>query len=246
MLAAPPQPVTDQQQSPFATTLTLLATLTREHFLFYRLEVGRVVLDAFFSGDAAAYHDKNSNKSAKLTEFLKLHADDLDLLGLNDRLLRQCVQLRAVFLTLPAATREALGYSRMLALTSVDDATKRAQIAKAAVDHRWTVAQVKGTIQNDRAGLWYDTDRDAAGVQAPNPKAVVTLEKPVLAGHLVNRAKRWGETAAEIASDWSKVNMAKTSPAQRKILRDALAQAQAEIAGLLAKLDAEGVAPQSK
>ncbi len=220
--------------------LAELAALTRDHLQFYRLEVGRVILDRFFGGDSAAYLDRSNTKSAKFSDFAKAHATDLEFLGLNERILRSCVQLRTVYLTLPPTARETLGYSRTLALTSVDDATKRAQMAKAAIDHNWTLSQLREAIQDDRAGLWYDTDSEIAGVQPPvkageAPAAV----KPMAAGHFANRAKRWADDANAVAADWTRVDAAKLSKAQRKLARDALQGAAEAIAGLLAKLDAE-------
>ncbi len=171
-------------------------------------------------------------------DFVKTHATNLEFLGLNERILRSCVQLRTVYLTLPPAARETLGYSRTLALTSVDDATKRAQMAKAAIDHNWTLSQLREAIQDDRAGLWYDTDNEAAGVQPPTKAAEDGAAiKPLAAGHFANRAKRWADDAGSVAADWARVDATKLSKAQRKLARDALQGAAEAIAGLLAKLE---------
>ncbi len=189
-----------------------------------------MILDRFFGGDAAAYHDRSNTKSTKFSDFVKTHATNLEFLGLNERILRSCLQERTVYLTLPPTARARLGYSRTLALTSVDDATKQAQMAKVAIDHNWTLSQLREAIQDDRAGLWYDTDNEAAGVQPPTKAAEDgDAAKPLAAGHSANRAKRWADDANAVAADWTQVDASMLSKAQRKLACDALHGAAAAV-----------------
>ena len=141
-----------------APVLATLRNLVRDHLLHFRLEVGRVILDTFFNGSAAAYGDKNPNKESTFNDFLAQNAAELDELGLKPWLLRQCVQVQIVYRTLPSTVRDDLGFSRTLALVKVGDPTMRARLANDALAKRLTLNQFQDVVDSAIAGTWYDTD----------------------------------------------------------------------------------------
>ena len=215
----------------YSSVLTELATLTRDHLLHYRLEIGRLILDHFFAGSHAAYSDRDHTKEVTFNHFLVQHGDDLAMLGLKEHTLRQCVALRTVYLALPPGAREGLGYSRTLALVTVADPTQRAQLAQSAVAKNWSVAELKQTVGAAKAGLWYDTEPDTQGVQA-KPLAPPAA-KPPAPGRLVARAEKWQAEFGAFAEGWTAVAGAKASALQRARLKKALGVA----IGQLQKLD---------
>ena len=210
--------------------LTELATLTRDHLLHYRLEVGRVILDHFFSGSTTAYSDRDHNKETKFSDFLNTYAADLEILGLREHTLRQCVGLRTVYMSLPPSAQADLGYTRTLALVRMPDPTTRAKLALTAIAQGWSVAELKQTVDAAKAGLWYDTDPETPGVQA-KPLAPETA-KPPAPGRLVVQAEKWQAQFTDFATNWSAVAADKPTKLQRTRLKKALGEAIAQLQAL--------------
>jgi hypothetical protein len=230
---------TDLQLSPQAIPaseiLNELAALTRDHLLHFRLEVGRVILQHFFGGSSAAYSDKDHTKEAKFADFLSDNAADLALLGLKEHTLRQCVALRTVYRSLPTAAQDRLGYSRTLALVAMADPSTRAQLALAAVDRQWTVAELKQGIDAATAGLWYDTDPQTPGVQALPIE--LPAARPQAPGRLVARAEKWAAEFEAFANGWAGVPAGKASKLQQARLKRALTVAVARLQAMAAQLE---------
>ena len=93
-----------------ARVLQTLRALTHEHLLFFRVEVGRVLLEQFFAGDAKSYLSKDPGKGQSFSTFAKDNADALAELGLGEQTLRHCILTHMVVTTLPPGLAEPLGY----------------------------------------------------------------------------------------------------------------------------------------
>ncbi len=220
----------------FQTILANLKLLVRDHLLYFRLEVGRVILDSFFGGDSFAYTDRSNAKQTKFTEFLDTHAEDLASFGLKPWLLRESVQVHIVHQTLPPTVPEQLGYTRMLELVRVSDPTKRAQLANAAITQSMTVAQFKDTVGAANSGTWYDTDDATPGVQ---PKAPVQAAlPPPQPGRLITQAEKWLNDAQTLAAGWAAVDPTKVKAGQRDRMKKAVAALRTELEALEKKLTA--------
>ena len=218
----------------FSAVLANLKSLVRDHLLYFRLEVGRVVLDEFFGGDAFAYADRSNAKQAKLAEFMDTHAEDLESYGLKPWLLRECVQVQIVHRTLPPTVREQLGYSHILALIGIGDPTVRAKLANAAITQEMSVAQFKDTVGAAKANIWYDTDAQTPGVQPKTPPVPpVYVPQP---GRLVTQVQKWVGDAHILSAGWAALDPTKVRPAQRAGLKQAIAELRAELAALEAKI----------
>ena len=231
---------TDIQPAPMTTefdaVLSSLKSLVRDHLLYFRLEVGRVILDGFFGGDAFAYGDRSTGKQAKFSEFMDTHAEELETYGLKPWLLRECVQVQIVHRTLPPTVRDRLGYSHTLELIRVSDPTKRAKLANAAISQALTVAQFKDTVGAANAGTWYDTDDATPGVQ---PKqAPVAAAIPVQPGRLVTQAEKWVDDAKELAAAWASADQSKIKVVQRGRLKIAIGELRAQLDLLEASIEA--------
>ena len=209
-----------------------LSRLGRQHRLLYRLQVGELLLQRFYAGDAAAYHNRASNKEANFKRFLEACREELEDLDLSEYSLRRAVVCKLAFATLPPAVRELLEYGHVLALTGVGDPTARAQLAKASVDGQWNVKRLKGAIAQFKAGRWYDTEPDTPGVQAPAIDGPAEPRGPkAQPGHLTNQseklvatAEQWAERVATVAPDrWSeeqKLRIRASITALRQRLQD--------------------------
>ena len=110
----------------FRPTLERLAQLSRNHLLYFRLEVGRLMLEEFFQGDAEAYRSHSPHKDHRFSDFLAAHREDIRELGLGESVLRQCIVARITVSTLPPGTIEKLVFTHVVELARVDDdATRR-------------------------------------------------------------------------------------------------------------------------
>ena len=227
----------------FADVLADLRQLARNHLLVYRVEVGRVLLERFFAGSAAAYTDMDPGKELAFTRFVETCAEELSAFRLGERTLRDCIRTHLVFLTLPPAAREALQFSHVVELTRVADPTLRGQLAVASVAGDWSVVQLKGAIGEAKAGNWYDTDADTPGSQPPPPRE---LPPPVpQAGRLVTRAEKWAEEVEIWSSQWSAVDASRLSKAQRQRVIAAVTALRAKLDGVergLARASVKAVA----
>ena len=218
----------------FSEVLATLRGLVHDHLLFFRLEVGRVILDGFFGGDTFAYRDRSPTKESKFNEFQLQHAEELDALGLKPWLLRQCVQVQIVYRTLPPAVRDQLGYSHTLALLPIGDPTLRAKLANEAISKAMPIGRFEETVAAAKAGTWYDTDDATPGVQPPPAPAVVALAQQP--GRLVTRAEKWLADAQDLAAGWAAVPPDKVTDVQRARLKKVVVALRAQLAELDGKL----------
>jgi hypothetical protein len=218
----------------FSEILDELRRLSRDHMLFYRLEVGRLLLDRFFDGSAAEYRDHSPHKDSRFTTFATTCADNLRVFGLGERTLRDCILARIVFDTLPAPVRDALGFSHVVELTRVSDPTLRARLAHAIVDQGWTVQALQQAIEAAKNGDWYDTDPATPGTQPPPPPApTVKLLPP---GRLLARAQKWVAETDAWSAQWTAVAPDKLTRAQRTQAVEAVQAAKARLEVLLRML----------
>ncbi|MFZ4578170.1 MAG: hypothetical protein ACOYOB_07185 [Myxococcota bacterium] len=218
----------------FLEILDDLRRLSRDHLLFYRLEVGRLLLDRFFKGSAANYRDFSNAKAHAFVTFATTCADELQVFGLGERTLRHCILARVVFDTLPPPVRDSLGFSHVVELTRVSDPTMRARLALAIVDQNWTVQALQQAIEAAKSGDWYDTDPATPGTQPPPaPAPTGKLPQP---GRMVAQAEKWLTQTDQWSAQWARMDASKLRPLQRKRAVQAVEALQQKLAGVLATL----------
>ena len=222
----------------FALALAQLGKLSRNHLLFFRLEVGSLLLGQFFGGDAAAYHSTDPDKPQSFSAFSKACAEQLADIGLSDTVLRQSIVAHIVVQALPPAAAEKLAFTQIVELTKVSDAATRAVLALASVDNQWTTRELRGAVQAQKAGRWIDAKPQEPGLQAPaaaEPAAPpkYSAEHPPQAGRVVVRLERVVQELAQVVDDWALVDAAKATDAQK-------ARVKTAVAGLLARLGPVG------
>lgn len=218
----------------FHEILADLRRLSRDHLLFYRLEVGRLLLDRFFHGRAADYRDPSSAKESSFATFTTTCADELRVFGLGERTLRDCILARVVFDTLPSPIRDALGFSHVIELTRVSDASLRARLANEVIAKDWTIRDLHLAIAAAKSGDWYDTDPETPGTQPPAPRP--QSGKRPQPGRLVARTEKWLNQTDEWSAQWTQVDATKLKLAQRKRAVAAVEALQAKLVGVLAVL----------
>ena len=222
---------TVHELTPFEDLLDVLESLARNHALAFRLEVGRVLLNAFFGGDGAAYQSHDSTKDARFALFFAHCRDDLDKLGIGESTARNCIKARLVYDLLPAQLQAALFFSQVVELTRVPDPTARTRLAVAAVQGDWTVRQLRDAVGHVLAGGEIDGDPSAPGIQPPAEDPADDGPRPQ-AGRLVTVAEKWSAQVDAWTGRWAKVDPAKVRGPQRKRLRAALAQLRGKIEAL--------------
>lgn len=215
--------------SEFTNVLDELRSLTRDHLLVYRVEVGRVLLERFFGGNSAAYLDMDSTKEQRFSRFVGACAAELTAFSLGERTLRNCIRTSIVFHTLPPAAREQLAYSQIVELTRIGDPTLRSRLAVASLAGEWTVLELKEAIGEAKAGIWYDNDDATPGTQPPPlpPPAAKAAQQP---GRLVTRAEKWLDEIDTWSGLWASVDPAKLSRSQHM-------RVQATVLALRRRLD---------
>ena len=221
---------TVHELTPFEDVLDALEHLARTHALAWRLEVGRVLLDAFFAGDTAAYHSRDPRKETRFTHFFATCRDDLDKLGIGETTARNCIKARLVYDTLPVELQSALFFSQVVELTRVADPSLRVQLAVAAVQGNWTVRQLRDSVGVVLAG----GEVESLGIAPPTVE--VEAARAPHAGRMVTAAEKWTAQFDTWADRWAKIDDTKIRSPQRKRLREALAQARKRLAALEATL----------
>ncbi len=198
---------------------------------YFRLHVGRHLLDTFIAVDPEAYTDKAKNKDCKFTECRTACAADLAEIGLQDRVRRQCISAHLVVLALPAATVQQLGFSQVVELSRVPDVPARLTVAEAAVANHWISRQIKHTAEAKAAGI---------APPAPAPPAAPEADADPVhhQGRVVNRFVRTAKDMEAWAGQWATVAGKPLSAARKERMRKALVAVQARAAALLAELDA--------
>lgn len=213
----------------FQKTLDELDKLSREHLLYFRLEVGRLLLEQFYAGDITAYKSQDPFKPNGFVQFTKACGGQLAEIGLSESLLRQCMLGHAVVKGLPVHTAKKLVFSQVLALTSVQDAQTRVLLAEAAVENRWTSVQLRDAVKAQKKGKWIDGDLKMPGMQPP--KQTPRLVAPQ-AGRLVAQAEKWAKQIADWKKQWKKIHKGKVSAVQAERLKTAVAALKAALVGL--------------
>lgn len=214
----------------FVAVLDHLERLTRDHQLYFRLQVGGLMLDSFFGGDAAAYLSRDPTKASKYADFVRACRDRLDDLGLGDAVLRRCVVTRIVYDSLPADLAPRLRFTHLAELAKVEDRATRSLLATASVDNGWSADQLRDAVLAARAGRWIDGQPDVPGIQPP-----AAAEEPARTPQLGRVVTKFERTVADLdtlAAEWEQVSTKKLSGAQRKRLEEAVAALEARVAGL--------------
>ncbi len=227
-----PAPI-DTEIVNFQALLGVLGQLSRNHLLYFRVEVGRAVAGALFGGDLVAFHDPAWNKAGSLRRFATEHREALADLGLSEALLRQCVRAYFVTQDLPPGTLERLLFSHLNLLSQLEDAASRRLLAQAAVDNGWTGQILREAIQAVQSGRWIDGDPIMPGLQ-PLPPEPET--RPLQPGRLVTRFERASEDLDGLISSWTQVPADKRTAQQVARVRSAVEAWKVKIAQLEAEL----------
>ncbi|MBI5608754.1 MAG: hypothetical protein HY902_07720 [Deltaproteobacteria bacterium] len=214
--------------------LAELAKLSRNHLLYFRLEVGRLLLDRFFDGDIATYRSVAPNKGTSFAAFASSCADQLGELGLGEQVLRQCILAHVTVRELPAAAAHQLGFSQVVELTRVPDAANRRALAQAAVDNHWTSRQIKDAAAAIAAGKWIDGDPHTPGLQPPaaDPEEPGAPQQ----GRVITRVEKAAAQLGELAAQLEAVAEHKLSGPRRARLQAALDQLEARLQAMRARL----------
>lgn len=224
----------------YADTLHKLDKLSRNHLLFFRLEVGKLLLDEFFDGDTAAYVSRDPKKPQKFTEFVASCAEHLADIGLSDTVARQCIVAHLVVKSLPPLTVEKLTFTQVLELTKVEDSDTRELLAHAAVKHHWATKELKGAVEAARAGKWIDGDLKTPGLQPPPPKPPeppqYSAAHPPQAGRVVARIERLVADFDDVGAEFLLVADEKLSEMQRERVRAAVVGLEAKLAVVKGKV----------
>jgi hypothetical protein len=226
----------------FEEILDEVEALNRGHLLYYRVQLGRVMLRHFWDGDAAAYSSRDRTKLQRFELFFAKHGEELARYGVSQRQARDSVRACIVVDTLPEHLSRRLFWSQVMELTRVSDPTARARLAFAALRGDWSIAFLRDAV--DRA-LHIGTDDMAALEAAAAASADVAAGEEVsedgdapapAAGRMVARAEKLVREVERWSSTFRKVDAKRLRPAQRARLaaaRDALRARVAELDALI-------------
>ena len=143
----------------FSAALQQLDKLSRNHLLYFRLEVGKLLLTESYDGAVAAYHSQDPAKPHKFNQFISTSAQDLQEIGLAGQVLRQCIVAHIVVKALPPPTWAKLQFSQVVELTRVADpvqvgrlVTRFEKMAKQAAElvAAWKLVEGKATDKQRR------------------------------------------------------------------------------------------------
>lgn len=217
----------------FDALVERLATLSRNHLLFFKVEVGRALDEGFFSGDANAYRSQDPFKDTSLRQFATERADELRELGLNEQALRKCLHAWYVVRDLPPELVARLVISHVVELARLHDEPTRRLLAQATVDNAWTSRALRDAVLAVRAGRWIDGD-PAKGLQPPAPQ-IEEARRPQ-PGRVVTRFEKTVEDLGELGGQWATVEVEKLTALQATRVRAALAAHKAWIAEVEGRL----------
>ena len=130
----------------FVEALDEIDDLGNAHLLTYRLALGERLLQLFCGGDIEIYHSKDGTKALRFKEFTKTCAAQLSQRNLSDAVLRNSILAFEMSKSMSAERNAKLKYSHLLALTPLKDLDKCNQLANAAVEQDWTIAQLKSAV----------------------------------------------------------------------------------------------------
>jgi hypothetical protein len=222
----------------FDAVVDELSRLSRNHLLYFRIEVGRRLSSAFYNDDPALYRATHRQKEGSFRAFLAEKADALADLGLNEALLRQSLRTFFVVKDLPRALVAQLVYSHVVQLTAVEDDQTRALLARATVDNQWSGRALQLAIEAVRNGQWPDADPSAPGLQPeglPAAEAGPEAPKPQPV-RVVTRFERTAEDLGALVGQWEAVPVEKLTKAQAARVRAAVEALERRVAEVKARL----------
>ncbi len=202
----------------FRSTLARLESLSRNHMIFFRMEVGRLLLEDFFGGDIAAYQSRDPKKAQSFRTFIEQCGPQLSELGLSEFNLRQCVTAHVAVSALPPGTVEKLLFSHVLELARVPDADTRGILALEAVEKHWTSRELRAA-----------TDAVLGTEAAPEPA-------PPQLGRVVSNFEKAVGTIDGLSEQWTQLAGHKLSGRQKQRMLSSLVQLKAKIATIEAQL----------
>jgi hypothetical protein len=218
----------------YADVLQELTLLSRDMLLAFRLQVGKLMLDRFYDGDVHAYRTHWASKESSFAAFLRACPSELADLGLGGQVIRQCVNARITYDTLPPAVRDGLLFSHVVELARLGDPTARARLAMDTTLQKWSVDQLKDAIAQLMLGNYYDTDATQAGTQPPPAKP--EEQKAAQPGRLVSRLEKAVEDLDTWAAEWTGADTSKLRGPQRERAKKAMADLKAKVAAVEALL----------
>jgi hypothetical protein len=202
----------------FHSTLDRLQALSRSHILYFRLEVGRLILQDFFGGDAAIYHSRDPHKLQSFRAFIEQCGPQLAELGFSEVGLRQSVLAHLAVAPLPPGTVEKLLFAHVLELARIPDPDTRGILALEAVEKNWTKMELRAA-----------TDA-ALGAEAAPPPA------PPQLGRVVSNFEKAVGTIDSLTDQWTQLAGHKLSGRQKQRMHSSLEQLKAKIAAIEAQL----------
>ncbi len=198
-----------------------LATLGRDALLRYALEVGQLLVNNFFDGSIENYYDRNSHKHGSFNALLERRDRELAALGLAGTTLRSYIRVWDTWRVMPHSIRDELQLSQLRALTSLNDAGLRHELAAVAVERGWTVRELTAAVAEEREGQSPDLAQHRGRRRAADQtlRAVFVQTRKMAKWHDVYRT-----------------NVSALRPSQRDRLRDELEGAIAELEAVRASL----------
>lgn len=214
-----------------------LDALSKNHLLYFRIEVGRSLAERFYAGDVKVYLAKIDEREGSLRRFCKEREKQLEDRGLSEAIVRQCLTAWLVVQELPPEVVRNLLFTHVVQLGRVGDTQTRRTLAQAVVDNRWDGQALKQAVLAVRAGKWIDADPKAEGFQPPAPTPKPSGEdKAPQPGRVVNRFEKTAEEIEALAGQWESVAVEKLTKLQKERVRDAIGKTEETISRLKARL----------
>lgn len=202
----------------FHTTLHRLETLSRNHILFFRLEVGRLMLQDFFGGQVETYHSRDPKKMQSFRAFVVQCGPQLGEMGFSEVGLRRCILAHIAVAGLPAGTVERLLFAHVLELSRIPDPDTRGILALETVEKNWTSRELRAA-----------TDA-ALGLDATPPPS------PPQMGRVLSNFEKAVGTIDGLSEQWTQLAGHTLSGRQKQRMFRSLEQLKAKIAVIEAQL----------
>jgi len=219
----------------FPALLQRLETLSRAHLLFYRLEVGRLILEEIFDGQPEAYLSRDNRKATRFSQFLAEQGEALRELGLGEQVLRQCVTTRIAAASLPPSLLERLLFSHLVELSRMPDHEKRRFLATLTIEQGWTSRQLRDAVQATAAGLPLDAAPELPGIQPPAP-AEEGSPRPLPAGRVITRFEKAADDFEDLGTHWEQLDPSRLTSGQRNRIAGSLGRLRARLEALEKRL----------
>lgn len=216
--------------------LDAIEAICRDHLLAYRVELGRLLLDQFWHGDAHAFSRRATPEEARFEDFFASSHDELQRYGISQRQARDSVRVAIVVATLPATLSTRVGVGQVLELTRLHDPSARARVMLAALEHNWSTAQMRDAVDVAMAMPDADAAALAAAVAADADAGDDADASPPAAGRMVARAERLARDVADWSATWRQVDASRLRGGQRQRLQAARAALKSQVAALDALL----------